>query len=236
MNDPILVSEFQHFLRILFSTITYIPTTLLISVVSMFVGLIIGSLIAIARACRIPVVNGICTVFASFVRGTPTLVQILLVYFGFPILMTQVFKVDISSTPAIVYAFIAFSLNTGGYLSELILGALLGIDYGQQDAARSIGMTRGQMLRRILLPQAYRASVPVMANNFISLLKSTSLAYSISVLDITGGAFVTASSDLRFIHAYIAALIIYILLCAGFEQIFARLEKTGVRAHGQGGI
>lgn len=236
MNDLILTSEFSHFIRIFLATLRYIPTTLLISLVSMFFGLIIGTLIAVIRVCRIPGANGMCKLFVSFIRGTPTLVQILLVYFGFPIVMNLVFKINISGIPAIYYAFIAFSFHTGGYLSEVVRGALLDIDSGQQDAARAIGMTRRQMITRILLPQAYRASVPVMANNFISLLKSTSLAYSISVLDITGGAFVTASPDLRFIQAYIAALIIYILLCAGFEQLFEAYERIMIRSRGQGGI
>jgi His/Glu/Gln/Arg/opine family amino acid ABC transporter permease subunit len=229
MPAPTFLFEVQTFFSIFVLTLKYIPTTLFLALVSMIAGLGIGTLIALARLCRIPVANRFCVIFVSFIRGTPLAVQILLVYFGIPIFFSRAFGISLVNVPAIGYAFIAFSFNVGAFLSELLRGAILSIDIGQQEAARTIGMTRAQMIRRILLPQAYWSSLPVLANNFISLLKSTSLAFSISVLDITGGAIVTASNGLRFTQAYLSALIIYVSLCTGFEKLFGFLEKTMLR-------
>ena len=212
-----------------------IPYTLAIAVVAFFVGSLIGFAGALIKIYKVPVLRQITGVYVSFVRGTPLISQILLIYYGIPILL-RLFNeqfgthFDISKIDAIYFMFVAFSLSAGAYLTESIRASILAVNKGQMEAAYSVGMTTGQALRRIILPQALKVGLPVFANFFIGLLKDTSLAFSAAVPEIMGQAKIQAGRASRFFEAYIDAALIYWVICFFFERLVAYLEKRVARS------
>lgn len=215
-----------------------IPVSLSIALVAFIFGIIIGFIGAMARIYNIPVIKQITKVYVSFVRGTPLIVQIFLIYYGIPVVL-RIFneefgtKFDVSIIPALVFMFIAFSLNAGAYLTETIRSAILAVDKGQMEAAYSIGMSTAQAMVRIVIPQALKVGLPNIANFFIGMLKDTSLAFAASVADIMGQAKIVAGRTSRFFEAYIVAAIVFWIICILFEFIVSRVE-TRVRRNEKG--
>ena len=206
-----------------------LPTTLAITLVAFFFGMVIGFMCALVRIYKTPVLRHIVGFYTSFVRGTPLLVQIYLSYYGLPLLLKGLeanygWHIDISGIPALYYVYVAYSINTGAYLTETIRGAIEAVDKGQFEAAQSIGMTAAQMFRRIILPQAFLVALPNLGNTIISLVKDTSLAFSVTVVELIAQAKLTAARNLRFFEVYIAAAAIYWLTCIVIEY-FAKLAE-----------
>lgn len=218
----------------------YLPVTLGIAVVSMFMGLILGLICALIRIYQVPVAKNIAAFYISFMRGTPLLVQLYLAYYGLPLLI-QIFadkvgwQINIHEVPALFFVFLTFSLNVGAYLSETIRAAIASVAKVQLEAAYSIGMTTFQAMRRIVLPQAFLIALPNMGNLFISLIKDTSLAFMITVVEIMGQAKIIGGRHLHYFEVYLAAAVIYWVCCIVIEKALAYLErrlraKTGVLA------
>lgn len=206
-----------------------IPVALSISVVAFVFGFMIALFCALIRIYQIPVLKQIVAVYVSFIRGTPLLVQIFLSYYGIPLVLQYMNNrynadIDISFIPAIYFIYVAFTLNTGAYLSENIRSAILAVDKGQFEACYSVGMTTTQALRRVILPQALRVGVPNIFNHFIILLKDTSLAFAASVPEILGQAKIIAGRTSQFFEVYIVAAFIYWILCIILEQISNFIE------------
>ena len=211
-----------------------IPYTLLIAVVAFFFGCVIGFFGALTKIYKIPVLRRITGVYVSFIRGTPLIVQILLIYYGIPILIRMFNErfgtgINISNIPAVDFMLVAFSLSAGAYLTESIRASILAVNKGQIEAAYSVGMTTRQAMFRIILPQAIKVGLPVFANFFIGLLKDTSLAFSAAVPEIMGQAKIQAGRASRFFEAYIDAALIYWIICIIFERLVAYLEKRSSR-------
>lgn len=207
-----------------------VPMTLSISIVSIAIGLVIGLIIAICRTNNIPILKTICAVFVSFIRGTPIIVQLYVVFYGFPELLTYLhqslgWKVSPSGISHISIALIAFTLNAAAYLSENIRSALSSVNKGQLEAAYSIGMTSFEAYRRIILPQALVAALPNFSNVFIQITKDTSLAFSVMVVEIMAVSSVEASSGYKYLEAYLDAAIIYFIVCYIFAKLFTVLEN-----------
>ena len=221
--DPSYIGEFIPVL------IKALPVTLEITVVAEIGGLILGFLIALVKIRKIPVLQQICTVYVSFMRGTPLLVQLFLSYYGLPILLQAInlelgTNIDINGIPAVIFVFISFALNEAAYNSETIRAAILSVDKNEIEAAMSIGMTNFQIMRRVTLPQALVVALPNFGNSLISLLKNTSLAFTVSVVDIMGMAKVASGRNLRFFEVYIAAAIVYWAVCLIIELASKLLE------------
>lgn len=211
-----------------------IPYTMLIAVVGFALGMVIGFIGALCKIYKVPVLRQITGIYVSFVRGTPLVVQILLIYYAFPILIRAInlrygTSINISRVPAVVFMLVAYSLSAGAYLTESIRASIQAIDSVQIEAAYSVGMTTGQAMRRIILPQAIKVGLPVFANFFIGLLKDTSLAFTAAVPEIMGQAKIVAGRASRFFEAYIDAALIYWGICIIFERIVAVLEKRASR-------
>lgn len=163
-------------------------------------------------------------------RGTPLLVQLFLSYYGLPIVLQSVnakfgTNLDINTIPAIVFVFIAFSLNEAAYNSETIRAAIQSVDKNEIEAGKAMGMTNFQIMRRITLPQALVVAMPNFGNSLISLLKNTSLAFTVSVVDIMGKAKVVSGRNLRLFEVYIAAAIVYWVVCIIIEVAAKLIEK-----------
>jgi His/Glu/Gln/Arg/opine family amino acid ABC transporter permease subunit len=214
-----------------------LPITVLIAVVGFFAGLIIGFFAALARKYKVPVLKHVVTFYTSFIRGTPLLVQIYLAYYGLPMFLAFLnerngWNISVSDIPALYFVFVAYSLNTGAYLTETVRASIETVDRGQYEAAQSIGMTGRQTFTRIVLPQAFIHVLPNLCNSFISLLKDTSLAFSVTILELIGTAKVISARSLRFFEAFLAAALIYWITCIVCEIIVNRLEKMMRRKRG----
>ena len=224
------IFDFQFMMKIIPSILRGIPYTIGIAVVGFGFGLILGLFGALFRIYRTPVLHRLTGVYVSFIRGTPLVVQILLIYYAFPILLKVINQqfgtnFNVSWIPAVIFMFVAYSLNAGAYLTESIRASILAIDKGQMEAALSVGMSMRQAMVRIVLPQAARISLPIFANFFIGLLKDTSLAFTAAVPEIMGQAKIQAGRASRFFEAYIDAALIYWIICFILERIVARIEK-----------
>ncbi|WP_238900013.1 amino acid ABC transporter permease [Clostridium sp. YIM B02500] len=208
----------------------YLPATLEIALVSIISGLLLGFIIAIIRIKQVPIINKVLTLYVSFMRGTPLLVQLYLSYYGIPLVVEYInyrfgTKYNINNIPAIVFVFLAFALNESAYTSETIRGAILSVDKKEIEAGQSVGMTSVTIMRRIILPQALLVAIPNLGNTLISLVKSTSLAFTVSVMDVMASAKVIAGRNMRFFEVYIAIAIIYWVICLIIEIVFRKVEK-----------
>ncbi|HLV16589.1 MAG TPA: cystine ABC transporter permease [Pseudomonas sp.] len=195
--------------------------TVLLSLGGMFFGLLLGFALALMRLSRLRLLRGIARVYVSFIRGTPLLVQLFMIYYGLPQLGIQL--------DPIPSALIGFSLNMAAYLSEILRGAIGAIDRGQWEAAASIGMSGGQTLRRVILPQAARTALPPMGNSFISLVKDTSLAATIQVPELFRQAQLITARTFEIFTLYLAAALIYWVLASGLSWAQHRLELRASR-------
>lgn len=210
--------------------IQYIPITVLMALISCLIGCVLGILLALARFFKVRFLSRVIAVYVSFIRGTPMLVQLYLVYYGLPLLVKSLVEAtggeyDPNAIPKIVYAFTAFSLNSAAYMSETFRSALEAVDKGQMEACYSIHMTTFQALRRIILPQAFEIALPPLGNSLLSLVKDTSLAFSISIVDLMAGAKIVASRSFRFFEIYIVVSFIYWAICFVLERLIALTEK-----------
>ena len=210
----------------------YLPMTLSLALFSMIAGLVIGFFSALVQFYKTPVLKQFSSLYVSFIRGTPLLVQLFLVYYGFPLLynaLAEHFVVlqgfNINSVPPEFFAILAFSLNLGGYLSETIRSAIESIDKGQFEAAESIGMSRMQTMYHVILPQATLIALPNLGNTLISMVKDTSLAFMIMVMEMMGQAKIIGARGLRIFEVYLAVSLIYWATCFLLEKILYRLEK-----------
>ncbi|MGV8882443.1 MAG: amino acid ABC transporter permease [Rhodoglobus sp.] len=198
-----------------------ISGTIPLSIMSFILGLIIALWTALARLSGNRVLSGLARGYISIIRGTPLLVQLFVIFYGLPSL-----GLVIDPWPS---AIIAFSLNVGGYAAEVIRAAILSIPKGQWEAAFTVGMSRGQALRRIILPQASRVAVPPLSNTFISLVKDTSLASVIIVTELLRKAQEIAAPTRAFMTLYLTAAVIYWVICfvlsLGQNQLEKRLDR-----------
>src|SRR4051794_35345354 len=179
--------------------------TIPVALASFVLGLAIGLLVALMRLSRVRAVSGIARAYVSVIRGTPLLVQLFVIFYGLPSL-----GLTISPWPS---AIIAFSLNVGGYAAEVVRAAILSVPKGQWEAAHMIGMTNRLALRRIILPQAARVSVPPLSNTFISLVKDTSLASLILVSELFQKSQQIAAFSREFMIVYVEAAVVYWVIC-----------------------
>jgi len=179
--------------------------TIPLALSSFALGLAIALVVALMRLSRIRVVSGAARAYVSVIRGTPLLVQLFVIFYGLPSV-----GVTLDPWPS---AIIAFSLNVGGYAAEVIRAAIQSVPKGQWEAGHTIGMSRGMTLRRIILPQAARVSVPPLSNTFISLVKDTSLASLILVTELFRKAQEIAAPTREFMLLYVEAAAIYWVIC-----------------------
>ncbi|MFD1707407.1 amino acid ABC transporter permease [Siminovitchia sediminis] len=203
-----------------------LPLTLLMLGLSLFFAIILGVLIAVIRIQKQPVLYQLATFYLSFTRCTPLLVQLFLVYFGLPQLLLA-FNIDINSWDRLVFLVIAFSFHTGAYLSEVFRSAYLAVGEDQLEAAYSVGMSYPQALFRIILPQAFVVSLPNLGNNIIELLKDTSLAFTIGIIDIMGQVRIILGNNhgMGMFQIYVVISLVYWGTCILIESIIGYLEK-----------
>lgn len=197
--------------------------TLVLGISSFVLGCTLGLAIALARLSSIGLLRKSAFVYVSIFRGTPLLVQILLIYFGLP-----QFGVVLEPIPS---AILALTLNVASYLSENFRAGIVAVDRGQREAALSIGMTYPQALRRIILPQAIRIVTPPVGNRLIGLMKDTSLASVVTVVELTRVAERVGSSTFRYIEMFAIVAVIYWVINTGLSIGQEALERRTARAY-----
>ena len=209
-----------------------IPTTIYITVYSFAAGLLLGLLIAILEIRNGKISTKIIGVYVSFMRGTPPLVQLFIIYFGMPILLNKM-GINTASWSKEIFVIISLTLMNGAYISKVIISAYRGVEQGQIEAGISIGMNNLQLFRRVLLPQAMVIAVPNLGNILIILIKQTALAFTIGVIDMMGVIKVldTQSYGVRKLELYIAVAILYWLLCFIIQLVFNRVENHFKRGY-----
>lgn len=194
-----------------------LTTTIPLTLISFGIGMVIALAVAMVRVAKIRVLDQICRFYVWVIRGTPLLVQLFIIYYGLPRI-----GVMFDAFPAAV---IAFSLNEGAYLSETMRASILSVPRGQTEAGYTVGMSYFQVMRRIVLPQAFRVAFPPMFNDLISLTKDTSLAASITVVEMFRSAQKIAARTMEPLIMYIEVAVIYLLFCTVLSRIQVWGEK-----------
>jgi putative S-methylcysteine transport system permease protein len=182
----------------------YIPLTLFMSLVGMFFALILASVLAVERVFRVPVLDVFVRLFISFFRGTPLLVQLFLFYYGLPQVLSFLTTID-----GVTATIMGLTLHFSAYMAESIRAAILGVDRSQWEAAQAVGMTQGQMMGHIILPQAARVAAPTLVNYFIDMIKGTSLAFTLGVTELMGAAQKEAAGSFLYFEAFLVVAAIY---------------------------
>jgi len=197
----------------------YLPLTLQLAGVGMVLALILACLFAVVRVLRIPVLNQLTIVFISFFRGTPLLVQLFLFYYGLPQLVSALTVID-----GVTATIMGLNMHFSAYMAESIRAAIVGVDRSQTEAALSIGMTNGQLMRRIVLPQATRVALPTLMNYFIDMIKATSLAFTLGVTELMGATQKEAAGSFLYFEAFIVAAIMYWIVVEMLSKLQHYLE------------
>ena len=199
-----------------------VPWTILLTVLSFLFGLIGGTLVAIALISPYKWLKIICRIYVDFFRGTPMLVQLFLIYFGLPGLFREIgLNIDLDRLPAALFA---LSLNVAAYLAEIMRGGIQSIDNGQWEACSSLGMSPVQTMHEVIFPQAFRRMLPPLGNEFITLIKDTSLAAVIGFEELFRQGQLMVATTYKAFEIYIAVAVVYLVLTTLSSVVFKRLE------------
>ncbi|PUA34724.1 cystine transporter permease [Paenibacillus elgii] len=204
----ILLSSYDVFLKATWLTVR-------ITFVSLLLGSVIGLVFAFFRLSKSRVLNAAAKFYITLIRGTPLIIQIAVLYFGISniILLSQFWA-----------GVFALAIHGGAYIAEIFRGAIQSIDRGQMEAARSLGMTYPQAMRRIILPQAFKIAIPPLGNQFILGLKESSLVAYVGMSDLWGAALSEAASNFKQLETYVVAGLYYLALVMLFTFVVGKLE------------
>ncbi len=186
----------------------------------------LGILLALGRVYGNKIVSSICLVYIEAIRGTPLLVQLFIIYFGFPYIGSLFgapsIRIILSPLEA---ALLGLTINSSAYQAEYLRGSLQSVQSGQMAAARSLGMSKFQAIRYVVLPQALRMSIPAWSNEFVYLLQYSSIVYIIQVKELTAEGLFIAAHNFRYLEIFAMIAIIYLLLTAVSTEILDRIAK-----------
>ena len=203
----------------------YLSVTFRIVVYATGFGVLLAAFIVLAELKKIPVINPFFKVYVSFMRGTPMLVQLMIIYYGIPALIDPVLGTNINrGFSAVTFSYITFILNQGAFLSAIFYGAITSIPYGQTEAGFSVGLTELQTFRRILLPQMVRIAIPPFGSDLVGLFQNSSLVFLIGVTDIMGRAKSIGAATKHVLEAYVFVVIIYIIISLTIRLLFYYLN------------
>lgn len=192
--------------------------TVQITAISVGLGLIIGMFVGIARISHVKPLNFLAAVYTDFLRGTPLLVQIFLIYFALPLILDQ--RVD-----PFFAAITACGINSGAYIAEIFRAGIQAIDDGQMEAGRSLGMTWVQTMRYIIIPQAFKNIIPPLGNEFIALLKDSSLVSVIGFEELTRRGQLIIARTYGSLEIWLSVAVIYLAMTLAISRLVAYMEK-----------
>ena len=203
--------------------ISGLGNTIVMALFAVIIGLIFGLIIALIRNNyennkRLPLLNTLCKSYVAIIRGTPVLLQLMIIYY---VIFASV------NINVVLVGIIAFGLNSAAYVSEIIRAGLDSIDKGQMDGGRALGFNYHETMRYIILPQALKNVMPALCNEFITLLKETSVAGYIGIIELTKAGDIIASRTYNYFFPLILTALIYLILTLGLSKIVTRFEKRG---------
>ena len=193
-----------------------VEVTLELALFTVLLGSILGLFVAVLRRVRFLPVRILMNIYVAFIRGTPLLVQVLMIVYGLPQLGLRL--------PRMTLCVIALVINSGAYMAELIRAGLQSVDIGQSEAADSLGMSSSQKMMYIILPQAIKVTLPAVGNEFIAIIKESSVLYAVGVYELTYQANKLASVNYRYLETLIVAALIYFVLTYVMSKLLALLE------------
>lgn len=197
--------------------------TLYIALLAMVLGIVLGIVLAVMRVSRNPLAAGFAGLYVWFWRATPVVLQLLIMYFGLrQLIEDDLFRDNWTRWRAAV---ITFGLNEAAYMAEIARAGILSVESGQMDAAKSLGMTNLQAMRRVILPQAFRVIVPPTGNEFVAMLKNTSVAFAIGVVELLNAAKIQAAQNFKVMELYAVAAFWYLAVVTVFSLLQAELER-----------
>ena len=221
-----------NWLDLLYQVLQQLPLTLLMIVLSLIFALILGFILETIRIQKIKLLSPVVKVYISFIRSTPLLLQLFLVYFALPQLLLFV-HIDINHFSRLFFVILAFTLHTGAYLSEIIRAGYQSVDYRQIEAGLSIGLTYPRILKEIILPQALRNSIPNLTTQIIELVKDTSLAFTIGIIDMMGQVKLIIGNNygLGMLEVYIVISVVYWLIALIIQGVFTIIDKRAQKPY-----
>lgn len=224
-----LLFDVEYIFHVLKVLVTYLPETLYIAALSLLGSLVIALPIVIIQIRDIPVLRKLSDFYVLIMRACPLMIQIYLVYFGIPLLLLSLkqkgYAIEMTNFQPDVLAVIAMSVSFGAYISQVLRAALLSVDKGQTEAALAVGMSWMTGFRRIVLPQAACYALAPLCNQFINLIKSTSILFCISVEELMAGAKIEGAASYRYLEIYCVAAVIYWVICFCVERIIGLASK-----------
>ena len=202
--------------------------TLLITLCALLIGIVIGSVIAIAKYYaegnkKLKIVNVVCDIYTTAIRGIPVTVLLMIFYF----------VIIVSDTTGITTAIIAFGINSGAYMAELIRSGINAVDNGQMEAARSLGMSKGQAMRKIIFPQAIKNILPAIGNECIALLKETSVAGYVTVVDLTRAANLIRTNTNDAVNPLVLLALVYLVVVVFMTKLLGVFERRLRKSDGK---
>ena len=202
--------------------------TMLITVCALLIGVVIGAAIAIAKYFaegnkKLRIVNWVCDIYTTVIRGVPVTVLLMIFYF----------VIIVSDTDGITTAIIAFGINSGAYMAELIRSGINAVDKGQMEAARSLGLSKGQAMTKIIFPQAIKNILPAIGNECIALLKETSVAGYVTVVDLTRAANLIRTNTNDAVNPLILLALVYLILVVVMTRLLDILERRLGKSDGK---
>lgn len=219
----ILDDNYQYFIK-------GIQTTLIVTVFALIVGVILGVIVAIIRSAHdqqperkknifLRLGNALCQIYLTVIRGTPMMVQLLIMWF---VVWASSRATD---SNMIRCAILAFGINSGAYVAEIIRSGIMSIDKGQMEAGRSVGLTYATTMRCIIIPQAFKNVLPALGNELITLLKETSVVTVIGLRDLTKGALIIQSKTYQAFVPFFAIAAMYLVMVLGLSWLMGKLER-----------
>lgn len=197
-----------------------VPYTLFLGIVAFVLAFFLGIIIMLLKQSRNKVINVFATIYVSYFRSTPYITQLFILYFGLP----QIIPV-LKSMTAQTALIVSIAMSSAAFISEILRGGLLAVDKGQIEAAYSIGMTKGEALKTIVFPQAIVVSLPALSNSFITMLKSTSMGFTIGVVELLAKAKMGSAVTYRYLESYVAVGLIYWVMIVLICQLQKKIEN-----------
>lgn len=205
--------------------------TLMITAASLVIGLLLGFIISNGKMSRRKPLRVITTIYIEMLRGTPLLVQVLILVYGIPNLITTITGGSVMSNwnNMLLAGIIACGINSSAYMAEVIRSGMQAVDKGQTEAARSLGMTHSMTMRNIIIPQAFKIILPALGNEFVTLIKETSILSIISIVEVTRKGQLWAASDYQTFPAYIGVAVVYLMMTIPLSRLVNYMERRMVQ-------
>ncbi len=212
------------------SAVKYFPNTLQLVFISLAIGLVIGTIFALIRYYHFPLLSKIIALFIVIYQGIPIVVALLIYHLLFMNYLGDILgffhsKIKVSDVNTIWIGILALSLTSICSVSEVVRGALYSVDRGQEEAGYAVGMTRVQIIRRVILPQLIQVAIAPLTNTIVGLIKASSIVSVVGIIEVTQGALLPSATTYAFFEGYISAAIVYWIFSIIVEIIMGRISK-----------